>query len=186
MFDVLSGLGLAAKVVVSFQKFQKEQAALDAATDYLVSKYHLTPVERVTYGIPSQYGTSEDAYICDSTWEVALANLIHVVTSARSPTREVMIACGDIGLFVLVLSGKERHRQERDDRAGLRLWGGKPRPSWEVASLGDTETWKSLMEMGRGRGSDLALELIRQELNQWLGGSGLKTLRERVESLRNA
>jgi len=148
-----------------------------------VAKYQLSPVQRVSYGIPSQYGTGDTFYVCDSTWEIALARLLHTIISSTVVTEPVMVACGDVALFVIVLQGKERFAQSESERPGLLFSGGKKRPYWLLGPLGESETWKSLMEMSRGRGNDFALKLIRQELQEWLRSDGVEPLRMRYESL---
>ena len=181
--DILSGLSIAWKILTLIGTPASEYEAEKAATAYLIEKYNLSPVQSVTYGVITQYGTGEHRDICDATWEQGLASVLRIIMASTNATKEAMAACGDLSMFMIVLHFKYRDRvSEAKWRAGYSMWRVSKDGARTWHTIGrDTETFKSLAEMGRGRGSDLALDIVKSEIQEWLRDPELNSIRAQVE-----
>lgn len=169
MVNALSALNLAAKLFSAFSRYSKEVKEGKAFTDLLTNKYQLPPVKEVGR-VGSQYGGGYSYEICSQEWESKLAELIYKVMIASHVTDEIMEICGDLALFITILPTKRKNDEGPCYTSG---------PYDYLRPLQSTETWRSLLEMGRGRGGDYTLVLIKREFQEWLGALSFDLLEAR-------
>lgn len=160
MVNVLPALSLATKLFSAFSQYSKKVKEEKVFADFLTNKYRLPPIKEVGR-VGGQYGGGYSYEICSQEWENKLAELVHKVMIARHVDDEVMGICGDLALFIVILP--DRRKQDEGPCYG------ESGPYSYLRPLQNTETWRSLLEMGRGRGGDYALRLIQRELQEWLG-----------------
>jgi len=177
--DIVSGASVAWKILKFFFTEDEEFKERKHATTYLTEKYALTPVEQVHYGLSSSYAPGEERYICGETWEKAVVDILQQISTSSTVTAEVMETCGDLALFMIVLEGKYRDRITSDEWWEDQEKGRK----WAVLSR-HSETFKSLYELSRGRGNDLALGLIQSELKDWLNQPASRFIRDAFDAAR--
>lgn len=176
MVNLFSTVSIGQKIFSFFSQHSKEMKEEKLFLDLLAKRYQLPPVREVSR-VGSQYGGGYFYEICTQEWANKLAELIHEIMIAHHADEEIMETCGYLALFIVVLP----RRRKRDEGACY----GQPSPYDYLRSLQSTETWRSLFEMGRGRGSDYSLVLIKRELEVWLGTLTFDLLSRRQSTVRD-
>jgi hypothetical protein len=167
MINLLTALSIASKLFSSSSRHSKEVKEVSAFAGLLADKYQLPAVKEVgRFG--SQYGGGYSYEICSQEWENQLAEVVKQVLAADHVNDAVMELCGDLALFIVVL----RYKRKRDEGPCY----GEASPYEYLRPLQTTETWQSLLEMGRGRGGDYSLKLIKTEFQNWLGSLSFNLL----------
>jgi len=135
----------------------KRERARTAARDYLRAQYGLSEPVDSSAGYTFSGWTRWLAYGDD--WSRAVLDSINVIMAKRSPDDECYRRCGELAMFVSVIEIGNIHIN------------GDPKPlHTTLKDLENTDTYRSLLEMGRGRGGDYALKLIQQELRSHFDG----------------
>ena len=160
MISLLTALGIASKLVSAISQYSKERKEINALADLLTKKYQLPPVNEVGR-VGSQYGGGYSYEICSQEWENKVAEIVQSILAAPHVNDAVMEHCGDLALFIVAL----RYKRKRDEGPCY----GEASPYEYLTRLATTETWQSLLELGRGRGGDYSLKLVKTELQHWLG-----------------
>jgi hypothetical protein len=95
---------------------------------------------------------------CGSDWPQTAETLAMTIISENEANERCCVACGELAMFIRVIERYNSDYEVVPLQERLRM-------------LRDTETYKSLLEMGRRRGGLYALELIQRELRSALATS---------------
>lgn len=136
--------------MASLREYKADQHVLQ----YLIEKYSLTKPETHFYG-PLAPGGRDSYTACGPDWTRAANNVLNIVMTETDPTEWCCIACGELAMFIRVIEPYNH------DHVAVPL-------QERLRALRGGETYKSLLEMGRGRGGNYALQLIQRELREAL------------------
>jgi hypothetical protein len=150
-------LHIASMASKSFLSSSKEEKASEASKNYLRIKYNLGQYHSINQSW-ALVGGSGGFYSYGDEWVDSVTNVLRKIMRKSEIDEELYILCGELAMFATVID----HTLDFE---------GKPRILFQhLNELNGTETYISLIEMGRGRGSDYALKLIKNELRKifWL------------------
>jgi hypothetical protein len=141
--------------------FLARQRAIRAAEDYLRAKYSLGSTKSIHLGSTTMAPIIR-TYV-GREWTGAITGLLTAIKGFASTDESLCMMCGELAMFIRVLeSHAVRGEYINDD-------SGKYEDRYQqMKDLISSETYTSLLEMGRGRGGDYALKLIRTELGERL------------------
>lgn len=150
--EYLTVLGMVINAGPGIFKHFERQRAKQAAWSYLEAKYTLPVPDQRTMG--SGFLGHSTSWRLTGRWEQAVRDVCRGILSHELPSESCCILCGDLGLFITVTEYFDSSDQLMKD----------------FEKLKKADTYQSLLEMGRGRGADYALKLIKQELRQCISG----------------
>jgi hypothetical protein len=127
----------------------KQQKAQDAAEAFLRAKYSLSAPKEVHKGNTTNFPIIKTQLSSD--WEMAVRRVCSSIQTSYSIDQATCENCADLAMFVTAF---DRYQSESYST----LYES-------VSKLAGTETYKSLLEMGRGRGGEYALQLIKTEIS---------------------
>jgi hypothetical protein len=143
--------GLLGKIASSWSNYTKREYAYYSSGAELKKKYDLpVPVYGKSHG-----GADEAMY--DDVWLRTFDSIIDCLSAKDTVDAQCCELCGDIVMFCNVF----------DDNVWINSCDSKGnyRPVFRrIRKFRDTQTFLSVVEMSRGRGSDYALALIKKEL----------------------
>jgi hypothetical protein len=139
----------------------KRQKAIQAAEDYLRAKYSLGMPKSIHEGSTANFPIICTYVGCE--WTGAITSVLTAIKRSTTTDESLCRTCGELAMFIRVL-GSHCIRGEYVGDVGKY---GDPRYE-QLIGLAGSETDTSLLEMGRGRGGEYALQLIKTELGERL------------------
>jgi hypothetical protein len=156
--DYVSAINLLFKAGSGFFAFLKEEEAVSAAISYLSSKYSLGVIERDLAG--STFTAPIFHNYVGQEWAKEICLLLEMIEQKWRSNEDLCVACGELAMFIRIADSRNFFgvKSVAHDRFSMS----------ELRDIYRTETYVSLIEMGRGRGGEFALNLIRKELRNRL------------------